>query len=94
MTNKVMPDTVRPVFEGRIRTVALAPVVLVEMCKQGNRLDATCVEGLPADALLWEASYDQRRNVFLLDVSSASFDPAPHGLPYPEVPVTFQQRTP
>jgi hypothetical protein len=80
---------VRAVLERRIRTVAISPQVLVAMCKQGNHIDATCIEGLPADAELYVAEYDFNRQLVLLHATSMTFEPCPTGQDYPEQTVTF-----
>lgn len=78
--------------EWRIRQFSISPDVLVQMCKQGNHINITCIEGLPEDAGLWNAAYSERRNVFVLEVVSATFDPVVPLVSgeYPEITTVFR----
>lgn len=81
--------------ERRYRTLHVAATFLVELVKahSGDRYYLNTRDGLPDDAYLVRADYDGARDLFMLVVGSASFDPVPpRTLPpeiVPEITVTI-----
>lgn len=75
--------------ERRLRELYVSPDLVFNLAKHGISA-AELVEGLPADAELIEAGFDEYRGLFVLVVGSSEFSPVGQRTRLPEVTVTFR----
>jgi len=79
--------------EGRVRVVRVSTQLVFALIKDGMLRPARVLEGLPADAVMVGAGYDDNHGIhpyYTLYVASSEFEPAVLGLPTPEITVAFQ----
>lgn len=79
--------------EGRVRVVKVSTQLVFALIKDGMLRPARVLKGLPDDAVMVGAGYDNNHGThpyFTLYVASSEFEPAVLGLPTPEITVTFQ----
>jgi hypothetical protein len=77
-------------LERRLAGVYVTPEVFFSIVKHGVTEPFSVVEGLPADAEMVEADYDEYRGLFVFVVASSAFEPVPVRGKLPEVMVTFR----
>lgn len=75
----------------RLRMVKIDPMLLTEMLRQGNRINAVVSEGIPTDAMCVGGSFDPNSSQIVIYFSHPLFDQVPYGGQIPEHRVILQK---